>query len=148
MIHQRNGGPLIRDTLANGPKYGAISTLESASSLKDPQPSSADVVSIMVVMLCVVVGDMARGILFPTLWPLVLSLGGSPFYQGAAVSAFSFGRIMSSPIFGYASEAYGYRYVLMVCNAIICTGALLYTLSESLSWLIFSQIVIGIGAGR
>jgi hypothetical protein len=35
---------------------------------------------------------MARGALFPTLWPLVFSLGGDRIMQGYVVSAFSFGR--------------------------------------------------------
>ena len=134
----------IRNKSSLNHKYGAIKNLETSRLAH----SSTDQISIMVVVICVIVGDMARGVLFPTLWLLVQALGGSAFYQGAAVSAFSFGRILSSPVFGYASEVYGYRYVLVVCNAVIALGSVMYTLSDSLSWLIFSQIVIGIGAGR
>jgi ceroid-lipofuscinosis MFS transporter 7 len=109
---------------------------------------STGLLSIIMVVLCVLVGDMARGILFPTLWLLVQSHGGGRFYQGCAVSAFSAGRIVSSPIFGYGSEKIGYRYVLMICNLIIFLGCYLYAMSNSLSMVIGGQFVIGFGAGR
>lgn len=138
----------IRDKPTLNYRYGAVNATESIKLKRESDHSTTDQISIIVIVLCVVVGDMSRGILFPTLWLLVQSLGGSSFSQGAAVSAFSFGRIISSPIFGYASEMYGYRHVLIVCNVVLCLGALMYTMSESLSWLIFSQVIIGIGAGR
>ena len=48
--------------------------------------------SFVVIALVVLVGDTARGCLFPTLWPLVSSLGGDRIMQGYVVSAFSLGR--------------------------------------------------------
>lgn len=48
--------------------------------------------SFVVIALVVLNGDMARGALFPTLWPLVFHLGGDKIVQGYVVSAFSFGR--------------------------------------------------------
>ena len=48
--------------------------------------------SFAIVALVVLNGDTARGALFPTLWPLVSSLGGDRVMQGYVVSAFSFGR--------------------------------------------------------
>lgn len=48
--------------------------------------------SFVVIALVVMVGDTARGCLFPTLWPLVSSLGGDRIMQGYVVSAFSLGR--------------------------------------------------------
>ena len=41
------------------------------------------------VFFVVLVGDTARGVSFPVLWPFVQSLGGDRRMQGYAVSAFS-----------------------------------------------------------
>jgi MFS family permease len=100
-----------------------------------------------IVVLCVLIGDMARGILFPSLWLLVKSLSGSKVYQGVAVSAFSAGRIISSPIFGWLSEKFGYRSVLIACNAILFFGCYIYSLGKSVNGVILGQFIIGIGAG-
>eukprot|EP01035_Chromulina_nebulosa_P018232 gene18232-23903_t len=76
------------------------------------------------VFTCVLVSDTARGILFPTLWLNVKRFGGTKIAQGMVIGAFSFGRIVSSPVLGWWCEYHG-----------------------SLSWLILSQFVIGLGAG-
>lgn len=104
-------------------------------------------ISIVIILLCVIVGDSARGVLFPTLFSYIKSLGGDRVCQGFAVAAFSVGRILSSPIFGTLSEEYGNRYVLVCCNVIITIGCLLYIISTSYVWVILSQFVIGFGAG-
>ena len=103
--------------------------------------------STAIVVVCVLIGDMARGILFPSLWLLVQSLSGSKVYQGFAVSAFSAGRILSSPLFGWLSEKYGYRNVLITCNAIVFFGCYMYSLSKTVNGVILGQFIIGIGAG-
>ena len=60
----------------------------------------SDPVGFYVVCLVVLIGDMSRGCMFPTLWPLVESVGGNSVTLGYAVAAFSFGRILVSPVFG------------------------------------------------
>ena len=50
----------------------------------------------MIICLIVLLGDSCRGILFPTLWPLVQKLGGDLVLQGYTVAAFSFGRALVS----------------------------------------------------
>jgi len=103
------------------------------------------------IMCCVVwIGDMARGILFPTLWPLMKSLGGTEVYQGYAVAAFSFGRIIVSPIFGTWSINKGYTKTLLTSCSILLIGTLFYAQAPILGspyFLILAQATMGVGSG-
>ena len=51
--------------------------------------------SFYTICLLILTGDTARGVLFPTMWPRVLSMGGDKVTQGLTVAAFSFGRVLS-----------------------------------------------------
>ncbi|MGH7955190.1 MAG: MFS transporter, partial [Gloeomargaritales cyanobacterium] len=96
------------------------------------------------------IGDMSRGIMFPTMWTLVEYLGGDERQQGFAVAAFSFGRILVSPLFGSWSITYGYRNTLLLSCSILMLGALLYAQAAEVGnceYLILCQIVMGIGSG-
>ncbi|KAJ1422194.1 major facilitator superfamily domain-containing protein [Ochromonadaceae sp. CCMP2298] len=142
----RNGSASLKgletdSIIIESDSYGAIPTLDSPSPKKQHYFSSA------VIVLAVLIGDTARGIMFPTLWLLVLSLGGTRFHQGLAVAAFSGGRIVSSPLFGRYSETHGYRPVLIACNLCIFLGTLLYISANSIWMLILAQCCIGFGAG-
>jgi len=103
-----------------------------------------------IVCLVILVGDMARGVFFPTMWPLVSELGGSTVQLGYSVAAFSFGRILVSPMFGGWSVTYGYSKTLLFSCSILWVGTLLYAQAQNVghvSFLIFAQIVMGIGSG-
>jgi len=106
-----------------------------------------DIKGFFVVCFVVLLGDTARGIMFPTLWPRVVSLGGDKVIQGICVASFSLGRVISSPILGSISQAHGYRSVLLACNIVILAGALTYAMATSLPLLIAAQIVLGLGSG-
>lgn len=112
--------------------------------------SLSDPTGFYVVCAIIFAGDMARGILFPTLWPLLKKIGGQKSHHGFIVAATSIGRILSSPIFGTASEKYGYRSTLMLSQSILILGSLLYSFtvhSNSPIYLFFSMLTIGIGSG-
>lgn len=125
-----------------------------------PDPSAAAVFAIdtrsipsqsfskAVVYACVLISDMCRGVLFPTLWLLIFSLGGSKSLQGVVVAAFSTGRIIASPIFGYLSEKSGFQKVLIGCNAIIIIGSLFYAAATDIWVVVLAQLILGLGAGR
>uniref|UniRef100_A0A7S2K957 Major facilitator superfamily (MFS) profile domain-containing protein n=1 Tax=Leptocylindrus danicus TaxID=163516 RepID=A0A7S2K957_9STRA len=110
----------------------------------------ADVQGYFIISLVVLIGDMSRGVMYPTLWPLVEMLGGTEVTQGFTVAAFSFGRILASPIFGERSVEYGYRSTLLLSCAILLLGTLLYAQSTnvgSTEFLILAQTTLGIGSG-
>ncbi|CAM9297597.1 unnamed protein product [Discosporangium mesarthrocarpum] len=106
-----------------------------------------DRASLFVVMLVVLIGDTARGIMFPTLWPYVKSMGGNRIMQGYCVGAFSLGRVLISPILGDWSVKKGYKEVLCFSSVVLLTGVLGYALSTATWHLVYAQVVIGMGSG-
>ena len=93
------------------------------------------------------VGDMSRGLFFPTIWLLVQRLGGQMSDQGFAIAMFSTGRILTSPLFGIISEKCGYRAALIIANCLIIVGCILYINANSLLMLFAAQLTIGFGSG-
>ncbi|KAJ8598339.1 hypothetical protein CTAYLR_002976 [Chrysophaeum taylorii] len=109
--------------------------------------SSDTVMSFFTVSYIVLLGDATRGLMFPTLWPLVSSLGGTKTKQGVIVAAFSMGRVVVSPFYGAISSYRGYRDVLIFAHLIVAMGAIWYTRVESLTGLLGAQICLGLGCG-
>jgi MFS family permease len=138
-----------------------LSHLESAYVSMETEPTShatsvmtatglADPLGFFIICCVVLIGDMNRGVLFPIMWPLVEELGGNAVWLGYAVGAFSFGRIIASPVLGQMSIDYGYSKSLVVSTTIIITGSLLFAAVYrvgSLYFLIFAQVVLGVGSG-
>jgi MFS transporter, ceroid-lipofuscinosis neuronal protein 7 len=114
-----------------------------------------DVPGFWCVCLVILIGDMSRGVFFPSLWPLVESLGGNKVLLGYAVAAFSLGRILVNPLFGSWSHTYGYSPTLLLSCGILLLGTLLYGQvqnirgdgSRQLHYLIMVQTVLGVGSG-
>lgn len=109
-----------------------------------------DTVGFSIICLVILIGDMARGIMFPSLWPLVSSLGGSSVTLGYTVAAFSFGRILVSPLFGTWSITHGYTKTLLVSCSILLLGTFAYTQVQNVGrpeFLILSQMLLGFGSG-
>jgi ceroid-lipofuscinosis MFS transporter 7 len=109
-----------------------------------------DVPGFYVVCLVILVGDMSRGVFFPSMWPLVESLGGSSVTLGYCVASFSFGRILVSPLFGRLSVTYGYSKILLLSCSILLFGTFLYGQVQNVGrpeFLIVAQTVLGLGSG-
>uniref|UniRef100_A0A7S4AKJ6 Major facilitator superfamily (MFS) profile domain-containing protein n=1 Tax=Pseudo-nitzschia australis TaxID=44445 RepID=A0A7S4AKJ6_9STRA len=119
------------------------SSVLTADGIHDP-------IGFAIVCLVILVGDMARGVFFPTMWPLVEALGGSSVALGYSVASFSFGRILVSPLFGGWSVTHGYSKTLLFSCSILWVGTLLYTQAQNVGhvgFLIFAQVVMGLGSG-
>jgi len=102
------------------------------------------------ICMVVLVGDMSRGVMFPSMWPLVESLGGSQILLGYSVASFSFGRILVSPLFGSWSHQIGYSKTLLLSTTILIVGTLIYAQIQNIGhpeFLIVAQTVLGIGSG-
>ena len=113
------------------------------NGIKDP-------LGFCIISTVVLVGEMCRGVTFPTLWLFVKSLGGTTVTMGWAVAAFSFGRAITSPIFGHVSVTKGYRFTLLVAGVFLLVGSFLYIQAQSVGrpgFLILAQSVLGIGSG-
>lgn len=109
-----------------------------------------DLTGFYVVCFVILIGDMSRGVFFPSMWPLVSSLGGSEVLLGYSVAAFSFGRILVSPLFGAWSMTYGYTKTLLLSCSFLLLGTLLYAQVQNVGrpeFLIVAQTCLGIGSG-
>jgi hypothetical protein len=113
----------VQQIMAPGDKQGDVEALAPAvttygavpSAKHNKTPSSATVWSmdpgLAAIMFSVFVGDMARGIFFPTLSSYIHIMGGNKAVLGMAVASFSTGRIISSPVLGHLSDTIGPRKV-------------------------------------
>ncbi|RYH29042.1 MFS transporter [archaeon] len=104
--------------------------------------------SLHVVYLAALVSEMARGLLFPTMWLRVETISGSSSSLGIVVASFSCGRILGAPLFGVVSEHYNYKRVLIWCNIILIIGALVFSAASSVMMLVVAQLLMGLGAGN
>ena len=133
-----------QDTLHADPSI--FSSVVTADGISDP-------VGFHIVCLVGLIGDMGRGCMFPTLWPLVQSIGGNSMTLGHAVAAFSFGRILMSPVLGSWSHRYGYTQTLALSLVIVLLGTLLYAqvvnvhVGQPEALLMLAQLVLGLGSG-
>lgn len=119
-----------------------MSSVMTAEGLADPA-------GFLIICCVVLIGDMNRGVLFPIMWPLVQELGGNAVWLGYAVGSFSFGRIIASPTLGKWSIEYGYSKTLVTSTLIMLVGCIFFAnvySVGSLYFLVFSQIVLGIGS--
>jgi len=109
-----------------------------------------DVPGFLCVCAVITIGDMSRGVMFPSLWPLVQSLGGSQVFLGYAVAAFSLGRVVVNPLFGAWSHTRGYTQTLLLATSILLFGTLVYAQvpnMNSLVALLAAQMILGVGSG-
>ncbi len=110
----------------------------------------ADPVSFRVNCLIVFMGDMARGIFFPTMWNLVQKLGGDQVLLGYVIASFSFGRMLVLPLFGSWSIKHGYKWTLQISTLILLIGTILFAqaLNVRKAWyLIVANTIVGVGSG-
>ena len=109
-----------------------------------------DITGFYCVCLVILIGDMTRGVMFPSMWPLVESLGGNSVTLGYSVASFSFGRVLVMPLFGSWSHTYGYTNTLTVASSILLVGTLVYAQVQTIGrpeFLIVAQTILGIGSG-
>jgi MFS transporter, ceroid-lipofuscinosis neuronal protein 7 len=140
--HERkNGGGDGRRSISPSPSL--VSSVLTADGIHD-------YTGFLCVCLVILIGDMSRGVMFPSLWPLVQSLDGTKVFQGYTVAAFSFCRIITKPIFGSLSHTLGYTKSLLISCTLLLIGTILYAQIPnmgSLHFLISSQMVLGMGSG-
>lgn len=114
------------------------------------QNSTGFDMSLIIVGAIAFVGDSSRGVLFPVLYSLCKRVGDPAQHFGYIVGAFSFGRLVATPLLGYICDRIRHRTPLTVCSLIICIGAVLWAnvyIFDNIWMLYLSQLLLGIGSG-
>ncbi len=109
--------------------------------------------SILIAGVDCFIGDSARGILNPVLWPLAQKCGASVTELGLLVSTFSIGRVVISTEIGrYADESAGrHRGALLLSGMILIVGIALWSnvlYAGGLPTLFVAQFLMGLGTGN
>jgi len=144
---------LQRDVRASSSFFG-LSRAWSSGSLRDrlnlPAPDvysgEIDWVSIIVVYWITLVSEASRGLMLPSTWPYLASLGGTKAMLGVFVATFSLGRMATTVPLGYLSDKYSTSVVLTCCSFIQILGHTLYALSPSVWALLCARIIVGFGS--
>eukprot|EP01031_Cornospumella_fuschlensis_P031841 gene31841-38502_t len=106
--------------------------------------------SVVTVGFVTFVGDCARGLLFPVLWPLCQKLGGSKLALGHLVSTFSIGRLVITTPIGMLADRYGHRLALLLSAVVLTLGSVAWANAPQLGGLyaLFgAQFLLGLGTG-
>lgn len=131
------------DDESNQSSAGTIASVLTADGIHDYP-------GFLCVCMVILIGDMSRGVMFPSMWPLIESLGGTEVMLGYSVAAFSLGRVLVNPIFGSWSHQIGYSKTFLCSCSLLLLGTLLYAQVENVGrveFLIVAQTVLGIGSG-
>ena len=124
--------------------------IPSIQSDKSSTLFEASWLSVVVVGFIVFVGDSSRGILFPSLFLLCKSLGGTTTDLGYLVAAFSFGRLIATAPLGYYCDRFGHKKSLIIANVILMVGSIVWAnayATGKLSSLYCAQFLMGCGSG-
>ncbi|PXF41573.1 Major facilitator superfamily domain-containing protein 8 [Gracilariopsis chorda] len=114
--------------------------------LHAPPPGHIDWVSLLVIYWVILVSEASRGLMLPSTWPFLASLGGSKHLLGVFVASFSMGRMATTIPLGYFSDKYSTSTVLGVASIIQIIGHFLYAVSASVPMLFVSRIIVGFGS--
>lgn len=126
--------------------------IEHAASMEESVMTAeglADREGFWIVLSVVLISDMTRGVTFPIMWPLVEDMGGNHIWLGYVVGSFSLGRVFASPVLGKWSVSRGYTITLVSSTTVLLLGCVLFAHAHevgSLYFLIFTQIVLGVGS--
>ncbi|KAM9992031.1 hypothetical protein ACTFIZ_012676 [Dictyostelium cf. discoideum] len=111
--------------------------------------------NISIVFAILFFGEVARGIIIPTINYYSILVGGSATTLGMVISAFSAGRFLATIVLGYFSKFDTYKNIFNISMVLCMIGSLWYSLSYidqgnqfigQLS-LVISRFVLGFGAG-
>jgi MFS family permease len=120
-------------------------------NIAQPESKYASAQSLALIGLVTFVGDCARGLIYPALWPLCQHLGGSKVDLGWLIASFSIGRLCITSSLGLFSDVYRHRLALILSCSVLSFGALLWAFSPKLGGLFtlyLGQFIMGVGTGK
>ncbi|KAN0040860.1 hypothetical protein ACTFIV_003396 [Dictyostelium citrinum] len=111
--------------------------------------------NISIVFAILFFGEVARGIIIPTINYYSILVGGTAKTIGLVISAFSAGRLLATIVLGYFSKFDTYKNIFNISMILCMIGSLWYSFSymdqgnDSLGQasLVISRFILGFGAG-
>lgn len=128
------------------PRNLSSASLRSALGWDAPTAGGVDWISIAVVYWITLVSEASRGLMLPSTWPYLQSLGGTKAQLGLVVASFSMGRMATTIPLGYLSDKYSTSTVLTGASAIQVIGHLVYAVAPTVPILVASRIIVGFGS--
>lgn len=139
--------------VAASPSFFGMPLTWSSGSLRSrfnlpatPPPGTIDWVSIFVVYWVILVSEASRGLMLPSTWPYLASLGGGKAMLGVFVATFSLGRMATTIPLGYLSDKYSTSAVLTTASIVQIIGHAMYALAPTVWALLVARIVVGFGS--
>eukprot|EP00164_Ancoracysta_twista_P010324 GFYU01015524.1.p1 GENE.GFYU01015524.1~~GFYU01015524.1.p1 ORF type:complete len:540 (+),score=73.89 GFYU01015524.1:77-1696(+) len=99
--------------------------------------------SLLAVYLVVLCCDSSRGVVIPSLWPMLQELGGTKTDLGWAVAAIVLGRLVAAPVLGYWCNHRPYREVILFSLLMFLFGNLLYAGAWDVWVVVVSRVIVG-----
>lgn len=124
--------------------FSIFSSVMTADRITDP-------ISFRINLFVIFLGDMGRGIFFPTMWNLIQTLGGNELNLGYLIGSFSFGRVLVLPLLGHLSNVYGTRFVNKITLLLLASGSFLFSLVlnvRKMWFMLLANLLIGVGSGN
>jgi ceroid-lipofuscinosis MFS transporter 7 len=108
--------------------------------------------NMLLVNLVEFVSESSRGLFLPSIYLLILSVGGDIKFMGVLTATYSAGRLVSGVSLGWLSMRYSYRVVYFIAISVAVVGNILYIMAPSSadpkSLLFISRTLVGFGAGN
>ncbi len=116
--------------------------------------AKADRTEINLIFFIIAFAAVDQTVAIPSLWPYMEQLGGSKFLYGVAGAVTNAVQIFSLPFFGWLSDKFSRKSILMVGHAVMVVGGLLYGAAGTigpgniaLGAVILSRMLLGFAMG-
>ena len=151
-----------RPLLAPGVGPSAVPSLSRRSAAGESQTdgrpaaatAAADRTEINLIFFIIAFAAVDATVAIPSLWPYMKQLGGTKFLYGTAGAVTNAVQIFSLPFFGWLSDKFSRKSILLVGHGIMVLGGLLYGAagtigpgSTALGAVIVSRMLIGFASG-
>lgn len=133
-------------------KYVTTSTTEPELKLPLTQATPAKperrvhTPTLCIVYALTLIAEASRGLLLPTIWPLLRAHGGQKHMLGIVMAAFSLGRALCALPLGCLSDRVRTAHLMTACACLQMAGHLLYALAGTPATLTAARFLVGAGS--
>lgn len=127
-------------------KSGYLPVPGSPTSRSSSSPQGLNIPALLVVYFITLVSEASRGLLLPSTWPYLQSMGGTKPILGLIVGVLSLGRMLVTVPMGVISDKYSASVVFHVSALIQIFGHFLYIVVPCVPAAVASRLIVGLGS--